>query len=155
MWVKFNSIEFKEDMKSKRTGNTYSGWVLDGTKMGYKDEPDVPYSKVFFDNQVTTVIERGVRRPNVSIVQFLRKAVQPGDIVEIRNVRNPQGTWDVVPMENKAQGVPEYEPLSDEEHARMQAAQTTEQAAAQVAQQGYAPAPAVPQAPAVQNEVPF
>jgi len=100
--------------------------VMKGIKKGYDNAPDEPYEKVFFDNSATTVIEKGVARPGISIVQFLQKACKPGDTICIKNVRK-QGRWELESIENKTTSkggfAVDYEPLSNEEAALMQSQQ--------------------------------
>lgn len=113
MWIVFDSITRHDDLVSSKTGNTYTGYVLKGTKKGFQGEPDAPYEKVFFDTQATTVIEKGVSRPGKSVVQFFQKACKPGDTIIIKNERDGKN-WRIVSVENIAGKVPTYEPLPDE-----------------------------------------
>lgn len=113
MWVKFDNIEFKKGIVSK-SGNTFDAWVATGTKQGFQDEPDKPWEKYFFDNQATTIVERGMLRPGCSIVQFLQKGVKPGDTISIKSERDGK-FWRITSMENVANQKPTYEPLPEEE----------------------------------------
>lgn len=142
MWVKFDKIEYKDDLKSKRTGNTYSAYVVSGTKMGYKEAPDEPWQKVFFDNSSTTIIEKGVARPNMSIVGFFTHGLKEGDRIEIKNERIGSN-WEIQYIK-KMDEIPTYVPLTEEEAARIAAEQN-------------APTRTAPTAPTYTpvNELPF
>lgn len=113
MWVEFDKIEFQDNLRS-RSGSEYSAWVATGTKQAYKDVPAAPWRKVFFENQATTVVERGMPRPGCSIVQFLKKGVSKGDILVIKSERDGPTFWRIVSMENKSRNMPSYEPLPEE-----------------------------------------
>lgn len=118
MWVKFDNIKFVEGMQSKN-GTTYSGWVASGIKKGYGEEPDSEWQKTFFDNSTCTIIEKGILRPGLSIVQFLQRGVKPGDTVEIKSEKDGR-FWRIVSMENISNRVAEYTPLTDEQIAQAQ-----------------------------------
>jgi hypothetical protein len=124
MWITFDSIEYNPKCTS-RNGKTFAGWVAKGTKKGFDDEPDSPWEKVFFDNNATTIIERGISRPGCSIVEFLQKACKKGDTLVIRNERDGK-FWRVVSMQNISMDKPSYTPLTEAEVATMQASQATE-----------------------------
>lgn len=83
MWLKFDSIEFKKGLTAK-SGRKYDAWLLKGMKKGFNDEPDTPYEKTFFDNTTVSVIEKGVTRPGISIVSFLRNGCEPGDTLALQ-----------------------------------------------------------------------
>jgi hypothetical protein len=116
-WVTFNSIEFEEGRTSK-SGKKYDCYVLRGMRKGFPPDVDAPYEKVFFDNSSVTIIEKGVARPGISVVQFLQKGCKPGDMLSLKNVRRG-ATWELESIENKTTsrggGAKDYEPLSDEE----------------------------------------
>lgn len=119
MWVVFDSITYEPKLQSKK-GTTYAGWVMKGTKKGFGDDPDQPYEKVFFDSSATTIIEKDIARPNLSVVQFLQKACKSGDTIVMRNERDGKN-WRIISMENVSGKCPTYEPLSDEEAASLRA----------------------------------
>lgn len=121
MWVEFNSIESSDKITS-RAGKTFPGWIAKGTKKGYDGAPDSPWEKIFFDNSDTTIIERGVARPGISIVSFLRDGCKAGDTLVIRNERESNGKfWRITSIENISQKKPAtYKPLSDEEITALQ-----------------------------------
>jgi len=114
-WITFESIEFNPKCVSKK-GTTFAGYVMKGVKRGFDGAADEPYSKFFFDNSATTVIEKGIERPNVSIVQFLQKACASGDTLVFKNVRRG-GKWELESVENRTltNTASDYEPLTDEE----------------------------------------
>ncbi len=113
MWYIHDKIEYRDDLVSKRTGSKYGAWVISGTKKGFQDTPDEPYERKFFDSSTATIIEKGVERPNLSVVQFFQKAVKPGDTIKIKYVRRGNG-WDIDTMENISGQAPTYEPLPDD-----------------------------------------
>lgn len=129
MWVKFEDIKFVEGMMSK-DGKSYSGWVASGIKKGYGEEPDKEWQKTFFDNSTCTIIEKGILRPGLSIVQFLQRGVKPGDTVEIKSEKDGR-FWRIVSMENISNRVAEYTPLTDEQiaHAQVSSAALAQPAA--------------------------
>lgn len=116
MWFIFDSIELKNDLVS-RAGRPFTGYVLKGERKGFNKEPNTPYEKILFDNTATTVIEKGIERPNCSIVQFFQKACSPGDIVIIKFVRRGGNMWDIASVEKlgERQDLPTYEPLTEEQ----------------------------------------
>ena len=75
------------------------------------------YEKILFDNTATTVIEKGIERPNCSIVQFFQKACSPGDIVIMKFVRRGGNMWDIASVEKlgESRNLPTYEPLTEEQ----------------------------------------
>lgn len=124
MWVIYESMEKKE--LTSKAGKPYVAWSFEGTKKGMKSkgEPDTPYQRSFFDNQLVTVIEKGVVRPNVPVVQFIQKACKPGDQIELKFDRS--GTMPVLTtVRNMSDDVPVYEPLSDEEATQLLASQNS------------------------------
>lgn len=116
MWFIFESIEYKPNLIAK-SGATYSAYVLKGEKKGFDKEPNTPYEKKIFDNTATTVIEKGIERPNCSVVQFFQKAVKPGDTVIVKFVRRGTTMWDIASLEKLEyrNDVPTYEPLTEEQ----------------------------------------
>lgn len=113
MWFIFDSIEQRDDLKS-RAGRTYSAYILKGERKGYGDEPNTPYEKVLFETSACTVIEHGQHRPNCSVVQFFQKAVNKGDTVIIKFVRGKApNMWDIESLENLQGNLPTYEPLNN------------------------------------------
>lgn len=113
MWFVFDNIEHRNDLQGQ-SGKKYSGYVVTGTKRGYDGAPDVPYQKILFENQSCTVIERGIPRPGVSIVQFFQKGVKPGDLLVIKNERDGRfWKWDTITKRDES--IPTYEPLTEEE----------------------------------------
>lgn len=113
MWLVFEGIEEKKDMVS-RQGKKFDGWVIHGTKKGFQETPDEPYTKTIFDNQSITVVEKGVVRRGQSLLQFLQKAVKPGDTLSIQSERDGK-FWRWTKIENRSQENPSYEPLTDEQ----------------------------------------
>ena len=126
MWFKFDKIEFKSGLVSKNTGKSYDAYIVSGWKRGFDGEPDEEYTKTFFDNSTTTIIEQGIRRPDKSVVQFFQKACRQGDTVVFKNVRNGK-TWNLESLENISNGRrnpgADYEPLTDEEISSIKKAQ--------------------------------
>jgi len=119
MWIKRDSFVFRDDLVSKRTGNTYSAWVLTGTKIGGNDRPDEEgYRKIFFDNQTADVIEKGVTRPDINIVSFIANGTKDGDTIEIKVVQQGQN-WKIVHLKNLSEAPVEYKPLSADQLAQM------------------------------------
>lgn len=119
MWFVFDNLEFKRGLKSARTGNSYDAWVLSGTKKGFKDTPDEPYERKLFDNTAATIVESGIERPGLSVVQFFQKGVQRGDTVKITFARRNNG-WDIDKLENlRASAAAPYEPISAEQAAML------------------------------------
>lgn len=121
-WIVYEGLEYETDRVSK-AGKKYDCYVMKGTKKLYPDGEE-PYAKVFFDNSSTTIIEKGVARPNISVVQFLQKGCNPGDLLVIKNVRRG-GKWELESIENRTTNrgggtVNDYEPLSKEELNDMQ-----------------------------------
>ena len=121
MWLVFEGIEEKKDMVS-RQGKKFDGWVIHGTKMGFQETPDEPYTKTIFDNQSITVVEKGVVRRGQSLLQFLQKAVKPGDTLSIQSERDGK-FWRWTKIENRSQENPSYEPLTDEQADLLRSAQ--------------------------------
>ena len=121
-WITFESIEKKDDLVSK-AGNKYSAWVLRGTKRGYKADPDTQYEKILFENRAVTVIEKGIERPGISIVQFFLNGCKPGDLVILKSVQK-NGRWEIESVENRAytNAAADYEPLDAAEINAMKAA---------------------------------
>lgn len=118
MWFKFESIEFKKGLKAK-SGRLYDAWVLKGMKKGFDNEPDTPYEKTFFDNTTTSVIEKGVTRPGISIVSFFRNGCEPGDMIVLQYIKSgPRRNLDVESVRNltkdgNTNSALEYKPLPD------------------------------------------
>ena len=121
MWLVFEGIEEKKDMVS-RQGKKFDGWVIHGTKKGFQETPDEPYTKTIFDNQSITVVEKGVVRRGQSLLQFLQKAVKPGDTLSIQSERDGK-FWRWTKIENRSQENPSYEPLTDEQADLLSSAQ--------------------------------
>ena len=121
MWLVFEGIEEKKDMVS-RQGKKFDGWVIHGTKKGFQETPDEPYTKTIFDNQSITVVEKGVVRRGQSLLQFLQKAVKPGDTLSIQSERDGK-FWRWTKIENRSQENPSYEPLTDEQADLLRSAQ--------------------------------
>jgi hypothetical protein len=124
-WITFESIEHEKDRVSK-TGKKYDCYVLHGTKKGYNGAPDEAYEKIFFDNSATCIIEKGVSRPNISVVQFLQKGVNPGDMLVIKNTKR-QGRWELDSIENlttsRGGSASDYAPITPEELNKLQGMQ--------------------------------
>jgi hypothetical protein len=119
MWFVFDNLEFKRGLKSARTGNSYDAWVLSGTKKGFKETPDEPYERKLFDNSAATIVEGGVERPGLSVVQFFQKGVQRGDTVKITFARRNNG-WDIEKLENlRSSAAAPYEPITAEQAAML------------------------------------
>jgi hypothetical protein len=143
-WIKFEKIEFKDNLKSK-AGTPYSAHVLTGIKKGYDGAPDEPYQKTLFENVPTTVIESGVERPGISIVSFFSKGCLPGDTVIIKNVRRAKG-WEIASVENlrlsRGPAAKEYTPLTDDEKTAVveEYADVTRPSTPQMAPLNYKPA---------------
>ena len=120
-WIIYEGLDF-ETGRTGKSGKKYDCYVMRGIKKGFPPEPDAPYEKVFFENSATTIIEKGVARPNVSIVSFLQKGCKPGDMISINNVRK-QGRWEVESIENKTTSkgktAVDYTPLGDDELATL------------------------------------
>jgi len=120
MWIKFDSIEFKKGLTAK-SGRKYDAWLMKGMKKGFNDEPDTPYEKTFFDNTTTSVVEKGVTRPGISIVSFLRNGCEPGDTLALSFSKSgTRRNLDVETIRNITKdrtsgGAAEYTPLSDSE----------------------------------------
>lgn len=118
MWIKFESIEFKKGLKAK-SGRLYDAWVFKGMKKGFENEPDTPYEKTFFDNTTTSVIEKGVTRPNISIVSFLQHGCEPGDMLVVQFAKSgPRRNLDVesirnLTKDNSTNTAQKYVPLPD------------------------------------------
>lgn len=116
MWFVFDNIEHRNDLKGQ-SGRTYSAYVVTGTRRGFNGEPDMPYQKVLFPNQSCTIIERGIPRPGMSIVQFFEKAVTPGETLSIKSERDGKfWKWDTISKMEET--LPTYEPLTEEEIQR-------------------------------------
>ena len=124
-WIIFDSIDFEQNRKSK-AGKPYDCYVLRGIKKGFDGAADEPYEKIFFENSATSIIEKGVVRPNVSIVQFLQKGCNPGDTISIKNVRR-SGRWELESIENKTAAksgtAADYEPLTNEQLEQLRSMQ--------------------------------
>lgn len=118
MWFIYDKIEFKDDLVS-RAGKRYSGWLLQGEKKGFNGEPNQPWQKTLFESTAATVIEKGIDRPNCSVVQFFQKACQPGDTVIITQERRvgTANMWDIVSVQKLGDNapLPTYEPLTEEQ----------------------------------------
>lgn len=113
MWFVFDNIEHRNDLKGQ-SGRTYSAYVVTGTRRGFNGDPDMPYQKVLFPNQSCTIIERGIPRPGMSIVQFFEKAVTPGETLSIKSERDGKfWKWDTISKMEET--LPTYEPLTEEE----------------------------------------
>lgn len=121
-WITFERLEYDPAMVSRTTGKTYAGYRLQGIKRGYGNMPDAPYEKVLFDNTTATVIEKGVKRPGMSVIEFIKKAVQPGDTIDMKQQRRGQ-FWEITTIENITNKTPTYEPLSDSEAERLRLSQ--------------------------------
>lgn len=120
MWLKYEGIEFKQGLVSK-AGKRYDAWILKGQKKGFNDEPDTPYEKTFFDNTTTTVVEKGVNRPGISIVSFFKNGCDVGDTVIMTYTKQgPRRNLDVETVRNLTKDgnrstAMEYTPLSDDD----------------------------------------
>ena len=125
MWLEFEKLEEKKGMVG-RSGKKFDGWVLHGTKKGFQEDPDAPYTKTIFDNQVITVVEKGVTRRNQSLLQYLQKAVKPGDTLKITSERDGK-FWRWSKIENRSSEQPTYEPLTDEQADYLRTAQAPEE----------------------------
>lgn len=113
MWLIFDSLEHKTDLISRK-GTTYSAYVLKGTKKGMAEKPDEPYEKILFETTACDVIEKGITRPNCSVIQFFQKAVKPGDTVVMKMVKGSgPNMWNIESLENLRTKIPTYEPLPD------------------------------------------
>ena len=118
MWVIYQGIEERKNMVSQ-AGNKFDCFVLQGIKKGYNGEPDKPYEKILFPNTTITVIERGLLRNGMSLLQFLQKACKPGDLLIVKSERDRNGTWRWTQIEKKDDSMPTYEPLSDEDFNKL------------------------------------
>ena len=122
MWIDFKSIEYRKDIKSK-AGNTFDGYILSGNKRGYQDDPDDPnWEKVLFDSQAVTVIERGVARPNQSLVGYLQTVCKEGDLLALKSEKRGR-FWEITTIENLSENKPQYTPLTEEEFDKLRAQQ--------------------------------
>lgn len=124
MWFRFESIDEKHNLVGQ-SGKSYSGFVVSGVKLGYQDSPDQPYQKVLFPNQACTVIERGITRPGVSVVQFFQKAAKPGDVFDIKSEREGK-FWKWISIAKREDNNPTYEPLTDEQVNQYKMAQAAQ-----------------------------
>lgn len=123
MWFIFDKIEERKGLKG-RSGKEYDAFVVCGTKKGFQGEPDSPYEKTIFPNTPVTVIEKGVTRPNQSLVQYFQKACHPGDTIIITSEREGR-FWRWAKVENRStSNVLSYEPLTDEEAERIRKSQS-------------------------------
>lgn len=111
MWFVFDNIEHRTDLQGQ-SGKTYSGYVVTGTKRGFDGAPDAPYQKVLFENQSCTIVERGIPRPGMSIVQFFQKGVKPGELLVIKSEREGR-FWRWSTITKRDEVIPTYEPLTD------------------------------------------
>ena len=125
MWLEFEKLEEKKGMVG-RSGKKFDGWVLHGTKKGFQEDPDAPYTKTIFDSQVITVVEKGVTRRNQSLLQYLQKAVKPGDTLNITSERDGK-FWRWSKIENRSSERPSYEPLTDDQADYLRSAQAPEE----------------------------
>lgn len=120
MWLKYESIEFKQGLISK-AGKKYDAWILKGQRKGFDGAPDTPYEKTFFDNTTVTVIEKGINRPGIGIVSFFKNGCEAGDIIVMTYVKSgPRRNMDVETVRNLTKdsnknNVTEYTPLPDTE----------------------------------------
>ena len=113
-WITFDSIEFKDNLVSK-AGTPFSAYILKGTKRGFAGEEDKPFEKILFEGRPVTVIEQGIARPGISVVQFFQKACKPGDLVIMKSIR--KGTrWELESVEKgrTSGGAADYVPLTEE-----------------------------------------
>lgn len=124
MWFRFESIDEKHDLIGQ-SGKPYSGFVVSGVKLGYQDTPDQPYQKVLFSNQACTIIEHGITRPGMSIVQFFQKAAKPGDVFDIKSEREGK-FWKWISISKREDNNPTYEPLTDEQVNQYKMAQAAQ-----------------------------
>ena len=118
MWVIYQGVEERKNMVSN-AGNKFDCFVLHGIKKGYQGEPDKPYEKILFPSTAITVVERGLLRNGMSLLQFLQKACQPGDLLDVKSERDRNGTWRWTQIEKKGDNIPTYEPLSDEDFSKL------------------------------------
>jgi hypothetical protein len=124
-WINFESLEFKNDLKSERTGKTFSAYILKGQKRIFGEDATEPWERMIFENTPVTVIEKGVARPNQSLLQFIQKACNPGDLLVIKFIRKNRG-WEISSIENRTsnrRGALTYEPITDEELAKVKTMQ--------------------------------
>lgn len=85
MWIIYEDIEHRTDLEAKK-GTKYSGWVLTGTKKGYMEEGDTPYSKVIFDNATATVIDAN-GEAEMLLYEFFQSCT-PGDLIDMKFVQD-------------------------------------------------------------------
>ena len=114
MWFKFGNIE--ERTFESKDGKEYQAFELTGIKQGWQNNPDTEWSRKIFRNQATTVIENGVERPGISIVSFFQNAVEPGALIDVKQVKNGN-FYDIVSVQditNGASGPAEYTPMTTE-----------------------------------------
>lgn len=118
MWVEFDSVMFEPNLVSKK-GKPYSAWVMKGTKKIYGDAPDEEYRRIFFDNSTVTILEKGVSRPNINVVSYL-KHLKKGEVIEMKFVRagDAQELDTIQKIADKSDTGVEYTPLSDSEAER-------------------------------------
>ena len=131
MWLKFDEIKFETGLTA-RSGNKYDAWILKGVKKGVGDTPDEDYQKILFDNSTCTVIEHGIERHNMPVVQFFQKAVKPGDLVAMKYSRKGK-LPELNSVENLSnKGANEYVPLTAEQAAELKRAADAVPVAAKV-----------------------
>lgn len=112
MWLVFEDIQYRTDLTSKK-GDTYSGYVVTGTKKGWQDEPDSPYSKIIFENVMTNVVEDN-DSVEMALYEFFQSC-KSGDLVVVNSVKDGK-FWKIESVENKNRkilsGVVKSEPSS-------------------------------------------
>lgn len=123
MWLAFEKLEEKKNMVS-RNGKTFDGWVIHGIKKGYQETPDEPYTKTIFPNQTITVVEQGINRHGQSLLQFIQKAVKPGDTLSITSERDGK-FWRWTKIENRSVALPTYEPLTGDQADQLRTMQAS------------------------------
>ena len=113
MWIIYQGVEERKGVLSQ-SGKPYDCWVMSGIKKGFgQNDEDKPYEKVLFDSTAITVIEKGLNRNGMSLLQFLQKACKPGDLLVVKSERDRNGIWRWTQIENKTVDLPTYEPLPD------------------------------------------
>jgi hypothetical protein len=101
MWLEYDNCEFRSDLKSRK-GDTYSAYVLSGTKRGWKEAPDEPWSKTIFENTFVTVIDR--KGTAEMVVNEFFDMCEPGDLIDVKQTKEGD-FWKFVSLENKARSV--------------------------------------------------
>lgn len=104
MWMTFDSCEFRTDLESRK-GKAYSAFLLSGTKKGFGDAPDEPYSKPFFEGHLVTV-KQGKNEFEMHLNEFF-ELCEPGDTISIKQEKAGSELWNwrISEVENKTRSV--------------------------------------------------